>query len=168
MDSNDNERPDAKASDTAAVAKRLLGHQVKLGKTIRLPEGRIEVWRSARRRPGTRVSLYVSQSGEILRVDASWDAFEAVLKRSRPDLGQLRLLIELISCAPGRRLVATEKFRVPEAYRSTDWHPTRGKRGEWNIHCVETIGGRWERVVITSDYSVTLEDIGPAPLILLR
>ena len=159
------------ASDNTSIAARAeahLGHEARLDKTIALPVGHIEVWRSARRRPSKAAPFFVSPEGEPFRVNASWKSFERMLKAARPDLQQTDLLTRLVSYAPGRRVVATQDFDVPAQYRSTDWAPRASADGSWTAHAVDTIGGRWERLRIGRDYSVELTDLGPAPKIGIR
>jgi hypothetical protein len=65
-------------------------------------------------------------------------------------------------------MIATQEFEVPRAYRATDWAPRLSKAGAWTAHCVETITGRWERVLIDSTYSTKIEDLGSAPKTAIR
>lgn len=152
----------------AARAKAHLRHEAHLYETLSLPTGSVEIWRSARRKPSKIAPFYISADGDVFRTNSSWSAFERLLKASRPELRQTDLLKRLIRLAPGRRVLATHDYEVPAVYRSAEWRPRRADDGAWIAHCVETISGRWERLVVGSDYSVKVEDLGPAPKVYIR
>jgi hypothetical protein len=155
-------------SDVEKKATSYLGHAARLDRTVTLPSGRLEVWRSAGRLPSKVAPFYVGEDGEPFRTNASWKTFERMLKAARPDLADSELLARLMAFGPGRTLVPTREFEVPEAYRQDGWAPARTPDGGFVAHAVDTIGGRWERIAIAADYAIHIEDRGPAPKIPVR
>lgn len=151
-------------TDIEAAAARHLRRPVVLSRTIPLPGGHIEVWRSRGRLPSRTAPYFVAPDGASFRTDASWAAFGRMLKAARPEVADTALMASLIGCAPDRRVLASEPYLVPERLRDSDWRPRILEDGTWIGHCSETIAGRWERLTIRPDLSlnvIELDTIAP-------
>lgn len=134
---------------------------------VSLGRGRLEIWRSPRRRAHKSAVYYVGDDGTHFRVNGSLGQFTRMLKSSRPDLSDVEFLVKLISLGPGRRIVL-----VDDSYGFTPpvetWAPVRREDGGWEVCCLVATKGRWERMVIGGDYSISVEDLGPAPPLSFR
>jgi hypothetical protein len=131
-----------------------------------LGAGHLEIWRTRGRSPPLVVPYYVAADGRFFRVNASWRAWERMLRESGARIDDAETLARLIRWGPGRVLVASHASDVPAARQSDDWQPRRAPNG-WIVHAVDHARGRWLRLTLVNG-QLRIEDLGPAPIRSLR
>ena len=151
---------DPRTPDLAAKAASHLRHAVRHTRTIELPGGVIEVWRSRGRSPSGIAPYFVGPEGEFFRTNASMKSFQKLLRLGRPDFSDTKLLSTVIGMGPGRRILATDEMWVPKRYLATDWQPRVNADRSWSGYCVDHGAGRWEHMVIDEDYTLTVKRVG--------
>jgi hypothetical protein len=150
-----------------AFAKKSGKAQVRLAEEIIIKEYSLSIWRTVGILPARKIAIFEFDKKKIVTT-RNFKNFERFLKTVKPDLQNQDLLVALFTkAAPPMRTVIRQLEEVIPKYKDV-WHPPRFQDGNLTFFCNDSLGGKFERIEINSDYDLKLIELGPGKRYKLR